>query len=71
VGEQADLLVASVHLSDILARVLELGHPGDDLIPQPTEYVWETLKLRPGMVSQMVPDLLKDFKGMVSTIFLG
>jgi len=71
IGEQADLLVASVHLSDILARVLELGHPGDDLIPQPSEAVWETLKLRPGMVTQMVPKLLKDFREMVGTVFLG
>ncbi len=70
IGEQADFLVASVHLGDILARVLELGYPGDDLIPRPSECVWETLKLRPGMVTQMIPKVLKDFEETVSAIFL-
>jgi putative nucleotidyltransferase with HDIG domain len=62
VGGKSDLLVASVHVGDILARALGLGHPGDSLVPQPNESVWEVLKLRPGMISEMVPSLLRDYE---------
>jgi putative nucleotidyltransferase with HDIG domain len=70
VGDKPDLLVASVHVGDVLARALELGHPGDSLVPQPNESVWEVLKLRPGMISKMVPSFLRDYEEAVSTMQL-
>lgn len=71
VGEKPDLLVASVHVGDILARALELGHPGDPFVPQPNESIWEILKLRPGTISKMVPALLRDYEEALGTILLG
>ena len=69
-GDKPDLLVASVHVGDVLARALGLGHPGDDLVPQPSESVWQDLKLRPGMMTQMVPSLLRDYEEAVSQMQL-
>ena len=70
VGDKPDVLVASVHIGDILARALGLGHPGDNLVPQPNEGVWEILKLRPGMMSEMVPSLLQDYEEAISKMQL-
>jgi hypothetical protein len=47
-----------------------LGHPGDNLVPQPNESVWEILKLRPGMIREMVPSLLQDYEEAVSKMQL-
>jgi putative nucleotidyltransferase with HDIG domain len=69
-GDKPDLLVASVHLGDILARALGLGHPGDDLVPQPSESIWEVLKLQPGMIRGMVPSFLQDYEEAVSKMQL-
>jgi putative nucleotidyltransferase with HDIG domain len=69
-GDEPDLLVASVHVGDILARALGLGHPGDDLVPQPNENVWEVLKLRPGMISKMIPSFLQDYEEAVTKMQL-
>lgn len=70
VGDKPDLLVASVHAGDVLARAMGLGHPGDSLVPQPNESVWEVLKLRPGMISKMVPSFLRDYEEAVSAMQL-
>ena len=69
-GDKPDLLVASVHLGDILARALGLGHPGDDLVPQPSDCIWDILKLQPGMISGMVPSFLQDYEEAVSKMQL-
>ncbi len=61
VGNEADVLVASVHVGDIVARMLELGYPGDNLIPEPNRKVWEILKMPKGFFFQMRKRLLQDF----------
>ena len=70
VGEKTDLLVASVHVADILARAFEMGHPGDNLVPQPNENVWNVLKLRPGMIGRMLPIILREYEEAVRTMLL-
>jgi len=39
-------------------------------VPQPSESVWQDLKLRPGMMTQMVPSLLRDYEEAVSQMQL-
>jgi putative nucleotidyltransferase with HDIG domain len=70
VGEEPDLIVACVHLGDILARALTLGNPGDDLVPQPNEGIWEVLKLQPGTIRKMVPVLLRDYEDTIRSMLL-
>lgn len=62
VPETADVMVAAVHLGNILARALELGYPGDDFIPQPNPKALEILNLKPGSLKEIVPHLLKDYE---------
>jgi len=55
-----DKLVAVVHLGNILVRALELGYPGDDLIHRPNPEAIKILKLKPGFLTQVVPELLEE-----------
>lgn len=61
VGNETDSLVASVHIGDIIARMLELGYPGDNLIPEPNHKVWEILNISKGFFPQIRKRLLQDF----------
>lgn len=57
-----DALVASVHLGNILVRALDLGYPGDDFIPRPSREALDILRLKPGVLKEIVPDLIKDYE---------
>jgi len=70
VGGEPDLILASVHLGDILARALTLGFPGEDLLPQPNEDIWDVLKLKPGTIQKMVPGLLRDYEETIRAMLL-
>ncbi len=52
-------LVAAVHLADVVARMLELGHPGDDLVPPLNSRIWEVLPLPEGTFRKLVPSVLR------------
>lgn len=62
IGEPPDPLVAAVHLADTLARALELGFGGDDLIPRPSEQAWEVLGLPPNTLTEITPHILQQFE---------
>jgi putative nucleotidyltransferase with HDIG domain len=64
-----DQLVAAVHLGNILVRALELGHPGDDFIPQPNKEAMEILNLEPGSLTKIVPSLLQDYEAICRVLF--
>jgi HD-like signal output (HDOD) protein len=67
-SQKGDVLTAAVHLGNILARALELGNGGDDLIPQPNQEALELLNLKPGALTEMIPPLLKDYDEICQTI---
>lgn len=60
-GNEVDPLVASVHIGDIVSRMLELGYPGDNLVPEPNHKVWEILNISKGFFQQVRKRLLNDF----------
>ncbi|RJP65673.1 MAG: HDOD domain-containing protein [Ignavibacteriales bacterium] len=60
-----DLASASVHTADIFARTLELGFPGDNLIPRPNNNVIEILNLPSGFLSSIAKPVKKDFEHLV------
>lgn len=64
-----DRLVAAVHVGNILARSLNLGFPGDDLIPPFNQQVWDILEITPRTWKKMVPELLTDYEDTIK-IFL-
>jgi putative nucleotidyltransferase with HDIG domain len=69
IPETPDKLVAAVHLGNILVRALELGYPGDDFISQPNKEALDILNLEPGILTKIVPDLLKDYEEISRILF--
>ena len=41
---------AVMHVADVVAAALELGHSGDDAVPRLSPLAWERLALQPGVV---------------------
>lgn len=65
IGSEKDFLVAAVHAGDILARTLELGYPGDNLIPRLSSKACEILNLPYGFFSSIVKSVQEDFKHLI------
>ena len=65
VERETSIIIASVHLGDIIARCLELGYPGDKLIPPANPKIWDVLKLPQGFILAMSKGLHDEFSEMV------
>ncbi len=63
-----DEVVAVVHLANIYARALNLGNPGDPLIPKPNEKIWQYVKLPSDYFSSNAETFKKLFNQIVRTI---
>lgn len=61
IGTKHDSLVAAVHIGNIAARLLKLGYPGDDLVPEPNPLVWEQLKLPDKTFSSTLDILIQNY----------
>ena len=61
VSNETDSLVASVHVGDIVARILDLGYPGDNLVPEPNHKVWDFLNISKGFFPLVRKRLLHDY----------
>jgi putative nucleotidyltransferase with HDIG domain len=70
IGEKPDLLVASVHVADIMARALSLGCSGDPFVPKPNEAVWDVLNWRPGRLKEMVTPLLHEYEETTAAMMI-
>jgi len=52
------LVTASlVHVGDIMARALEIGHGGDNFIPSLNHKGWGALHLKPKILEDIIPDI--------------
>jgi len=70
VEKETKMIVASVHLGDILARSLSLGYPGDNLIPLVNEKIWDVLMLPQGFIKLIKNDLQKEFDHMIRIMLI-
>jgi HD-like signal output (HDOD) protein len=70
VRDKFDLLTAVVHISDITARMLELGDPGDNCVPQPNIRVWEVLNLPDNTFSALYKKIILDYEEATSLFML-
>lgn len=61
IGNNVNTLLASVHLGDILARTLDLGYGGDNIIPEPNIKIWDVLKLPKGFFASSKRKLKDDY----------
>ncbi len=71
VNGEVNKLIAAVHIGDITARMLELGNPGDNLIPKPSFSAWENLKIPKGFFSLMRNKIIEDFTQTVRLMLAG
>jgi len=70
-GSDDEVLIASVHVADIVARILELGYPGDNLIPKPNPAVWEILNLSNEFFPYIRSSVEEDYKQTIHTMLVG
>jgi HD-like signal output (HDOD) protein len=61
-------LVACVHLADVIACLLELGQAGDDIIPEPSYDIWESLEIRPKALKALYPRIIHDYEESVQLL---
>jgi len=66
--EKHNRLVATVHIADIFARMLELGNAGDELVPQPNLKAWEILNLSEDAFTRINKLIIPDFDATVSLL---
>jgi putative nucleotidyltransferase with HDIG domain len=65
-----DLMIACVHLADIVARLLELGNPGDDLVPTPNLEVWKKLDMPENAFTKMYDNLIFEYSQSLGILLL-
>lgn len=63
-------LVASVHIANIVARILEFGYPGDNLIPKPNPKIWELIKITKDFFPSNRTEIEDSFKNTVHTLLV-
>lgn len=61
-----ELFVAIVHLADCIARLWQMGNPGDPFAPQPNIHAWDKLKLPPKYFLTVSNKIHTDFNHTVS-----
>ena len=69
-GNKPDLLTASIHIGNVVARTLELGDGGDRLIPEPNYDVWSILNLPVNTFTNLLPKIRMDYEQCVSLFLL-
>ncbi len=69
VEDKYNIIVASVHIADIMTRLLSIGFPGDSGVPQPNKKVWAILKLPPAAFSSITPKFLENYRS-TTALFL-
>ena len=68
VANKPDAVVGAVHVADFVARALEMGYPGDSLVPQPNEQVWESLRMREKAFEEAVPGLMRQYQDTIGLL---
>jgi len=69
VEDKYNIIVASVHIANVMIRLLRLGFPGDSGIPRPNKQVWSILKLPPAAFSSIIPKFLEKYRDTVALFF--
>ncbi len=67
-GDEPNLLTACVHVSNILARALEMGYAGDDYVHKPNPEVWDVLKLKDDSIAKSYKKFIENYNQAVSIL---
>ena len=63
-------LCASVHIANIIARLMELGNPGDHLVPEPNFQIWKELNFPQDTFVKLHKYILQDYQQSASILLL-
>lgn len=63
-------LLSTVHIANIIARIMKLGFSGDHLIPQPNIAVWSEISLDKGVIISLSEKILSDYKNAIHTLLI-
>jgi HD-like signal output (HDOD) protein len=70
IGGDTPEITACVHLADVIARIMELGSPGDNLVYPPSEGVWKIFDFPPETFAKMYNSIITEFRQSVGILLL-
>ena len=70
IGEGTPDLTLCVHLADVIARIMELGNPGDNIVYPPCEEIWNVLKIPPDTFAKMYNSIISEYRQSVGILLL-
>lgn len=70
VDGQYNKIVACVHLANVIARMMNLGTPGDNMVPEPNYSLWDYLNFKPKQISDMRDRILIDYEQSTAILLL-
>ncbi len=68
VDGEVKFLPASVHIANVVSRMLEFGEAGDELVPEPNFTVWKAMKLPDDFFTKNLNRIIADYETSL-TIF--
>lgn len=68
VDGKSDVQVCCVHIANIIARMMELGFPGDNLVHEPNIDTWNYLNFPPHTIISLMPQIKSDYQQSVSIL---
>lgn len=69
-SEINNLLLCSIYIADIYANAIGLGFDGSPIISQPSNVVWNTVKLKPGYIKSISKKLREDYNHTIKIILV-
>ncbi len=70
VNNRPDKLTASVHIADIMARMMRLGKSGEEKILKPNFNIWEVITFKPENIGMLYDRIMMDFNQAASILML-
>jgi len=68
IGNEANLQVATIHLANVIARVLEFGFGGDKFIPRVNSAIWNVMKIEEGLLSTLLSKFNRGYSQSISIL---
>jgi len=69
-GKDVSKLLASVHLSNIVAHAMGFGFSGDYIIPQPNPEIWKTLNLKKNFLMTYKDKIREDYSQTIKLMLM-
>ncbi len=65
-----ETMIVCVHLADVVARMLELGHPGDEIVSAPNEEIWSKINMPDNVFTKMYDNLIFEYTQSLGILLL-